>query len=79
MGDQVRDLGALGLVAIALLVVSYATVIGGSEQGLGALISVLSAGVGYYLRGRVENQAPPGPPGQPGRQGPPGQQGEPGP
>lgn len=79
MGDQVRDLGALGLVFIALLVVAYATIIGGSEQGLGALISVLSAGVGYYLRGRVESQAPPGPQGEQGRRGPPGQEGQEGP
>lgn len=73
MSDQIRDYGALGLVFIALLVVAYSTVAKGSEQGLGALISVLSAGVGYYLRGRVESQAPQGPPGPPGRQGPPGE------
>lgn len=76
MGDQVRDLGALGLVFIALLVVAYSSVVKGSEQALGALISVLAAGVGFYLRGRVENLAPPGPQGEQGRRGPPGQEGQ---
>lgn len=47
------ELGALGMVAIALGVVAYLAV-QGSEQSQGALISVVSAGVGYFLRGRVE-------------------------
>lgn len=59
MGDQIRDYGALGLVFIALIVVCYSVVAKGSEQALGALISVLAAGVGYYLRGRVEAPVPP--------------------
>lgn len=79
MSDQIRDFGALGLVFIALFVVAYSVIVKGSEQALGALISVLAAGVGFYLRGRVENLAPPGPPGEPGARGAPGQPGQPGP
>ena len=58
MTDKIRDLGALGLVMIALLVVAYKAVIAGSEPALGALISILAAGTGYFLRGRVEAPVP---------------------
>lgn len=50
------ELGALGMVAVALAVVSWLA-LGGNEQSAGALISVVSAGVGYFLRGRVETPA----------------------
>jgi uncharacterized membrane protein len=46
--------GALGFAA-ALTVVAYAALFGGDEQALGALISVVAAGVGFFLRGKVEN------------------------
>ena len=57
------ELGALGMVAVALSVVAYLAVTG-SEQSQGAMISVVSAGVGYFLRGRVETPAA-GAPGTP--------------
>ena len=41
-------LGALGVVA-------YAAAWQNNEQALGALIAVVAAGVGYYLRGRMSN------------------------
>jgi hypothetical protein len=45
--------GAVGFAA-ALAVVSYAALMFKDEQALGALIAALAAGVGYFLRGRVE-------------------------
>lgn len=55
--DQVAQLGALCLVTVALVVVSYLSIITGNEQAQGAMIGVLTAGVGYFLRGKVEKQA----------------------
>lgn len=65
MSDQLRDLGGLALVMIALLVVAWKAIVAGSEPALGAMISVLAAGVGFYLRGRVESPVPPGNPNPP--------------
>lgn len=62
MGENIRDFGGLALVLIAIFVVAWKAIIAGSEPALGAMISVLAAGVGYYLRGRVETPAPPRPP-----------------
>ena len=47
-------LGSLGSV-------TYAAVWQANEQALGALIAVVAAAVGYYLRGRVEMPADPQP------------------
>ena len=52
--EQGQQIGAYAMIAIALLVVSYLAVITGNEQAQGAMIGVLTAGVGYALRGRVE-------------------------
>ena len=54
---RITEVGALGMVAVALAVVSYLAVMG-SEQAAGALISVVAAGVGFFLRGRVTPSAP---------------------
>lgn len=51
--DQVEKLGALLMVIVAMAVLSYLSV-QGNEQSQGALIAVVSAGTGYFLRGRVE-------------------------
>ena len=53
---QIQHLGALGMVAVSLAVVAYAA-LNGSEPALGAIISVVAAGVGYFLRGRVQGAA----------------------
>lgn len=50
--DKVQMLGALGMVVVALLVIAYLAVFD-NEQAQGALIGVVSAGVGFYLRGKV--------------------------
>lgn len=54
--DLIMQIGALGLVIVALFVVSYLGIVIGNEQAQGAMIGVLTAGVGYFLRGRVEKQ-----------------------
>ncbi len=46
---------AMGMVAVAMLVVAWRT-LQGFEQAEGNLISVLSAGIGYYLRGKVQSE-----------------------
>ena len=66
MSEMIRDFGALGLVAIALFAVAWKAIIEGSEPALGALISILAAGTGYFLRGRVEAPAPTNPSRPPG-------------
>ena len=55
MIKDVQEIGALVMVVIALLVISYAATIGGSEQAEGALIGILAAGTGFFLRGKVES------------------------
>ena len=52
--EQIVNILALSMVAVALGVVSYMAVVMGSEQAQGAMIGVLTAGVGYALRGRIE-------------------------
>lgn len=51
--NRITEIGALGMVAVALAVVSYLAVLG-NEQSAGALIGVVAAGVGYFLRGKVQ-------------------------
>jgi hypothetical protein len=53
MMEQIRETGALVMVAAALVVVSYLAFTG-SEAAQGALISILAAGTGYFMRGRVQ-------------------------
>ena len=48
-----RMVGA-AIALIAALGVTYAALQSGNEQALGALVSLVSAAAGYYLRGRVE-------------------------
>ncbi len=59
-------LALMGLAVLAYLAIAFT-----SEQAEGALISLLSAAVGYLYRGRVEKQtdAPPPPPPPEGRNG----------
>ena len=52
---HMRDLGGLAIVVIALAVVGRIA-LEGSESALGAMIGAVAAGVGYFLRGRVESQ-----------------------
>lgn len=52
MLHNAEKLGALGMVAVAMLVVAYLAGVG-NEPAQGALISVVAAGVGYFLRGRL--------------------------
>lgn len=52
---RMSEIGALGMVGVALVVVSYLSV-QGDETAAGALIGVLTAGVSYFLRGRVQEQ-----------------------
>lgn len=53
MIDRIPEWGALGMVMIALVVVSYLAITASNETAVGALIGVVSAGVGYFLRGKV--------------------------
>jgi hypothetical protein len=57
MVDNIRELGALGMVALAMVVIAYLAFMQ-SESALGALISVVSAGIGFYLRGRIQDPNP---------------------
>lgn len=54
---RMTEAGALGMVAVALVVVSYLAV-QGHETATGAVIGVLSAGVSYFMRGRVNSPTP---------------------
>ena len=55
--EQVTNAGALLMVGVALAVLS-GLAWQGNEPAQGALISVVSAGTGYFLRGRVETPKP---------------------
>lgn len=52
MMNRITELGALSMVAVALAVVSILA-LRGHEAATGALIGVVSAGVGFFLRGKV--------------------------
>lgn len=49
-----RAIGAL-LATGALVAVMIAALMQGNEQAMGALVAVLAAAVGYFLRGRINN------------------------
>ena len=51
--EKVQTLGSLAMVAIALAIVAVLA-LEGNEQSQGALIAVVSAGTGFFLRGRVQ-------------------------
>ena len=55
--EQIQQVGAALMVAVALGVVAYLAVVG-NEQAQGALISILAAGTGFFLRGRVQSPVP---------------------
>lgn len=48
-----EKIGALGMVIVASAVVSWLA-LNGNEASQGAIIAVVSAGTGYFLRGKVE-------------------------
>lgn len=49
---QVQEMGALAMVAVALCVVGWLA-LQGHEAAVGAMIGVVSAGVSFFLRGKV--------------------------
>ena len=51
--EKVQVLGSLAMVAVALGVIALLAY-GVNEPAQGALIGVVSAGVGYFLRGKIE-------------------------
>lgn len=53
---EIQNLAAVGMVLIAMAVVAWLAATG-SKESLGALISVVSAGTGYFMRGRVQPNA----------------------
>ena len=54
MGKRFQEFGALLMVLVALLAVTYLAIVIQDKAAQGALMSVLSAGVGWSLRGKVE-------------------------
>lgn len=52
--EQLIHFVAMGMIAVSLGVVSWLAIIMVNEQAQGAMIGVLTAGVGWALRGRVE-------------------------
>ena len=53
MIEHVEKFAAVGMVAVALAVLSLLAY-EGNEQAQGALIAVVSAGTGYFLRGKIQ-------------------------
>ncbi len=54
---QAQELGALAMVAVALLVVGWLAV-NGDQAAVGAMIGVLAAGVSFFLRSKVVPPSP---------------------
>ena len=57
MGKKFQEMGALIMVLTALLGVTYLAIVVQDKAAQGALMSVLSAGVGWSSRGKVETSA----------------------
>ena len=53
-----KDVGALAMVVLAIAVVARLA-LEGNDSALGAMIATLAAGVGFFLRGRVETPGTP--------------------
>lgn len=51
---QIRNLTASVMTILALLAVGFLAIVRDNATALGALISILSAATGWFLRGRVE-------------------------
>ena len=54
--DAIQKVGGLIMVVGAGAVIGWLA-LQGNESAAGALIGVVSAGTGFYLRGKVEKQA----------------------
>lgn len=54
MNRDIEQYGALAMVGISLLALVYLSVMHQNEQAAGALIAVVAAGNGFFLRGKVE-------------------------
>ena len=50
--ERIPEWGALAMVLLAMTIVARLA-LAGNETALGAMISVVSAGTGFFLRGRV--------------------------
>ena len=55
---NLKDVGALSMVILAIAVVARLA-LEGNDSALGAMIATLAAGVGFFLRGRVETPGTP--------------------
>lgn len=55
---NLKDVGALAMVILAIAVVARLA-LEGNDSALGAMIATLAAGVGFFLRGRVETPGTP--------------------
>jgi hypothetical protein len=53
-GPRFGEMVGAAIGMAAMLAVIYAAILQQSEQALGALMAVVAAAVGYFLRGRVE-------------------------
>jgi membrane protein implicated in regulation of membrane protease activity len=51
--DHLREMVAAVLALIAMMVAGYLAVATQHEVAIGAVLAVLSAAVGWYLRGKV--------------------------
>jgi hypothetical protein len=54
VNERLRDVTASVMTLGALAVISYAAIIQNDATAKGALISILAAATGWFLRGRVE-------------------------
>ena len=52
--DDIQKLAAVLMALIALTVLAYMALTTNSETAMGALISVVSAATGYFMRGKVQ-------------------------
>lgn len=49
-----NDIVGAAITAVALLVVAYVALMQNSAEAMTALVGVVGAGVGYFLRGRLQ-------------------------
>ena len=60
MKPTFSDAIGAGITIVAVVVIAYAAAVQNNDGAMTALVGVVGAGVGYFLRGKVQSPGGPG-------------------